>query len=58
MTHDLYVILDYFLEDIIQMLDFMPPPQEKRKGKGRGDDDDGGEEMEQEVRIQMSVAPV
>ena len=30
---------DYFLEDIVQMLDFMPPPTD-RKGRKRGADDD------------------
>jgi len=31
--------LDYFLEDIVQMLDFTPPPSDKKRRGGRDDDD-------------------
>jgi len=30
---------DYFLEDLIQMLDFTPPPSDKKHRGGRDDDD-------------------
>jgi len=31
--------LDYFLEDIVQMLDFTPPPSDKKRRGGRDDDE-------------------
>lgn len=30
---------DYFLEDIVQMLDFTPPPSDRKRKGGREDDD-------------------
>ena len=41
-----YPVQDYFLEDIVQMLDFVPPPSKKRKNKNSNedDDDDDGDE--------------
>ncbi|KAK6979986.1 ATP-dependent RNA helicase A-like isoform X1 [Biomphalaria glabrata] len=36
-----YPVQEYYLEDIIEMLNFRPPPEDKRKK--HEDDDDGGE---------------
>lgn len=46
-----YPVQDYFLEDIIQLLDFVPPIMNARKRKNKNsndddDEDDGGEEEE------------
>jgi len=43
-----YPVTEYYLEDCIQMTNFMPPPDSrKRKNKGRNnDDDDEGGEMD------------
>lgn len=40
-------ITEYYLEDCIQMLGFIPPPSDKKKKKDR---DELGEEMDQEVK--------
>ena len=40
------VFTEYYLEDCIQMLGFIPPPSDKKKKK---DKDELGEEMDQEV---------
>ena len=38
-----YFCLEYFLEDCIEMLKFVPPPKvSKRKDKRNDDDDDDG----------------
>jgi hypothetical protein len=34
-----FLFTDYFLEDIVQMLDFTPPPSDKKRRGGRDDDD-------------------
>lgn len=41
-----FSITEYYLEDCIQMLGFIPPPSDKKKKKDR---DELGEEMDQEV---------
>lgn len=49
MLHLIDRILDYFLEDILDLLKFMPPIPEKKKSKGKRpieDDDDLGEDVE------------
>jgi len=40
---------DYFLEDIVQMLDFMPPPPDKKRRHGGGEDDTVTDGDEKEV---------
>ena len=45
--------LEYFLEDCVQMLDFVPPLANNRKRKDRrsnNDDDEDGTGMDVEVR--------
>lgn len=41
------VFPDYFLEDCIQMTNFVPPPTDRKKKKEKEED---GEDMEKEVR--------
>ena len=38
-----FPVQEYFLEDTVQMLDFVPPMQKKRKNKSNNDDDDEDE---------------
>jgi ATP-dependent RNA helicase A len=41
-----FPVQEYYLEDCIQLTQFMPPPDSRKKNKkGRDDDDDGGDEM-------------
>ncbi|KAH9505328.1 ATP-dependent RNA helicase A [Bulinus truncatus] len=42
-----YPVQEYYLEDIIEMLNFIPPPDDRRK-KNNDDDDDGGGEGDDE----------
>ena len=43
--------LDYFLEDIVQMLDFTPPPSDKKHKGGRDDEPvDTEDKDEKEVK--------
>ena len=39
-----FPVQDYFLEDIVQMLDFIPPSGKKRKNKNDDEDDEEGDE--------------
>ena len=36
----MWAFSDYYLEDVVQMLDFMPPPSDRRGNKRKDDDDD------------------
>jgi len=51
------VTSDYFLEDIVQMLDFTPPPSEKKRKSGRDDDDavDAEDKDDKEVKSDTLV---
>ena len=41
-----YPVQEYYLEDCIQLTQFMPPPDTRKKNKkGRNDDDDDNEDM-------------
>ena len=46
--------LDYFLEDVVEMLDFVPPPSDKKKRK---EDIVVDEDGEKEVRLYMTTLP-
>ena len=41
---------DYFLEDIVQMLNFIPPPSDRKRKRDK-DDDTVGCEDEKEVSV-------
>lgn len=43
------IIIDYFLEDVIQMIRFLPPANEAKKRRDRDHHDDEGEEVTEEV---------
>lgn len=46
---------EYFLEDCVQMLNFMAPPPESKKRKGGGDKDDGiPDEFEENLNTKVS----
>ena len=45
--------LDYFLEDIVQMLDFTPPPSEKKRKGGRDDDETVDTEDKDDKEVQQ-----
>jgi len=51
--------LDYFLEDIVQMLDFTPPPSDKKRKGGRDDDEavDTEDKDDKEVMWFYSLFP-
>ena len=54
-----FPVQEYYLEDCIQLTQFMPPPDSRKKNKkGRDDDDDGGDEMaavgDEEVEFSVS----
>ena len=49
-------VQDYFLEDIIQMLDFMPSPPDRKKKRGKDDDDDDGFAEEREENCNLMVS--
>merc|ERR1719232_1390843 len=34
-------VQEYYLEDCIQMTNFVPPPSDRKRKKGNNDDDDG-----------------
>ena len=41
-----FPVQEYYLEDCIQLTQFMPPPDSRKKNKkGRDDDDEMGDEM-------------
>lgn len=48
-------ITEYYLEDCIQMLGFIPPPSDKKKKKDR---DELGEEMDQEVKYPFTQSVI
>jgi len=48
-------VLDYFLEDIVQMLDFTPPPSDRKRRGGRDDDDAPETEDKDEKQVQSIV---
>ena len=61
--HQCYLILlemwstsDYFLEDIVQMLDFMPPPPDKKRRHGDDDAPQDGDEKEVSTMTYFAVA--
>lgn len=48
---------EYFLEDCVQMLGFIPPPttSKKRKDKRNNDDDEDGLGMDDEVTVSQML---
>lgn len=53
--HIVWHVLDYFLEDIVQMLDFTPPPSDRKRRGGRDDDDAPETEDKDEKQVQSIV---
>jgi ATP-dependent RNA helicase A len=37
------MILEYYLEDCIQMLNFIPPPNDRKKKRDRDEEDETGD---------------
>lgn len=47
----IFVVVDYFLEDAVQMLDFFPPPSEKKRRDEEEVDDGADDKNSREVGL-------
>lgn len=48
----IFLVVDYFLEDAVQMLDFFPPPSEKK----RRDDDEVDEGEDEKTAREVGLS--
>ena len=50
--YSLHLFTEYYLEDCIQLLNFVPPPNDRKKKRDRDDEDETGD---QEVNKEPSL---
>lgn len=51
-----YPVQEYFLEDIVQMLDFVPSVVKKRKNKSSNADDDDDDDLDGDIEVETNGA--